>query len=648
MAKNKIYIPTFISSVNYAPARVLPHIYFYNGLKVSETWYLQGYQNGNTGSVTSHPLESFPYVDNYEGQDPTSGSKSLLFFNEPAVYGTTPTGSLYTEYWDKYISLLYNPRTRLFNCEGIIPLADYFQMELNDIVEWRGNYYHLRAINDYNLSNGECKLQLLGPILGDILPGIIPAIRCDFNFTSSFILTTTTTAGPTTTSTTSTSTTSTTTTSTSTTSTTSTTTTLAPTTTTTTLAPTTSCDCVLFVAGGAGGEATYIECGGGPVTKSLAGNETYVACFVSGTAALTGPSSVISYGYNIASNPDCASTSSVGCMPSASCNCATFVQGIFDAGTYWYTSCETGKVIAGTLNKEQSLKVCLVSGSWAGITGEGSTITYYTSSCSTNTNCGGTPPPTTTTTSTTSTTTTTTTAAPTTTTTTSTTTTTTAAPTTTTTTTNPYDYYLADEYDCDTCTLQNTGVLVGFATGTSVTTNKFYKRFDSQPYVYQIVTATDPGSPAVLLVTPQYNTCGQACGATTTTTTSTTTTSTTTTTAAPRELHWTFTVMGGATGQMKIWINGTDVETRSTNSNGVWSLSVGDTIYFELNASGCTGGNNKANTYTLVPGVPSYAILGDATCANNSSSLTTGTYTVQSSDGIIYVDAFSRCDGGCV
>jgi hypothetical protein len=58
-------------------------------------------------------------------------------------------------------------------------------MELNDIVEWRGNYYHLRAINDYNLSNGECKLQLLGPILGDILPDILPEIACDFDYTIS-------------------------------------------------------------------------------------------------------------------------------------------------------------------------------------------------------------------------------------------------------------------------------------------------------------------------------------------------------------------------------------------------------------------------------------------------------------------------------
>ena len=185
MPVSKIYIPTFISSINYNPARVLPHIYFYNGLKSCEPYYIQGYSNGNKSVVVSNERQSFPYFDNYDGQDPTSGSRSLLFFNEPAVYGTTPTASLYTEYWETYMNLLYNPRTRLINCEGIIPLADYFKMELNDICEWRGNYYHLRAINDYNLSNGECKLQLLGPILDDILPNIIPALACNFDYTIS-------------------------------------------------------------------------------------------------------------------------------------------------------------------------------------------------------------------------------------------------------------------------------------------------------------------------------------------------------------------------------------------------------------------------------------------------------------------------------
>jgi len=156
--KQKIYIPSFISDQLYAPSRVLPHIYFYNGPKDCESYFIQ------TGSLAVSQ-SVFPYFDNYSGQQTTTGSLSLLFYNENAVYGDAPTASLYTEYWEKYITLLYNPRTRLINASAIIPLSEYFDMELNDIVQFRGNYYHLRAINDYNLTNGECSIQLLGPVL---------------------------------------------------------------------------------------------------------------------------------------------------------------------------------------------------------------------------------------------------------------------------------------------------------------------------------------------------------------------------------------------------------------------------------------------------------------------------------------------------
>jgi hypothetical protein len=45
-------------------------------------------------------------------------------------------------------------------------------MELNALVSFRSNTYHLRAINDYNLNDGTCKVQLLGPILEDALDTI--------------------------------------------------------------------------------------------------------------------------------------------------------------------------------------------------------------------------------------------------------------------------------------------------------------------------------------------------------------------------------------------------------------------------------------------------------------------------------------------
>jgi len=157
-----IYIPTYISDVNYSPSRVQPRLLYYNGQVDCETFYVKN------GSNASNPVNQFPYFDNYNvvsGSFPTDGSKSLLFFNEQPVYGSAPSGSLYSNYWSNYVNLLYNPRTRLLNMAAVIPLADYIDMELNDVVNFRGNDYHLRAINDYNLSTGECNIQLLGPIL---------------------------------------------------------------------------------------------------------------------------------------------------------------------------------------------------------------------------------------------------------------------------------------------------------------------------------------------------------------------------------------------------------------------------------------------------------------------------------------------------
>ena len=156
--KQKIYIPNYISSVNYDPARVLPRLFFYNGTKPSETWYITDINNN------AQSQSVFPYFDNYLGSETNQDSLSLLFNNEVAPYGEIPSASLYTEYWEYYVNLLYNPRTRILNASAIIPLAAYADMNLNDVVQFRGNKYHLRAINDYSLTTGECTIQLLGPL----------------------------------------------------------------------------------------------------------------------------------------------------------------------------------------------------------------------------------------------------------------------------------------------------------------------------------------------------------------------------------------------------------------------------------------------------------------------------------------------------
>jgi hypothetical protein len=194
-----MWVPTFIGSQDYTPARVAPRIMFYNNV-VSASWYwISGYDTPYTGNINTNIFYAYPYFDNYstgsvEGTSsafPAADARSLLFNNEVAVLGSTPSGSLVSEYWNEYLALLYNPRTRLVECSAVIPLGDYVELELNDIVEFRGSYYHLRAINDYNLKTGECNLQLLGPIIGDTISSILSGSwaptsdPCEFTFSAS-------------------------------------------------------------------------------------------------------------------------------------------------------------------------------------------------------------------------------------------------------------------------------------------------------------------------------------------------------------------------------------------------------------------------------------------------------------------------------
>ena len=182
MADNKLYIPTFISDDKFNPARVQPRAFYYNGKITAPEYEFYHWTNPNGFTSAFTTLDEAPYVDHYNvsssGDLPTSGSNSLLFFNEVASYGEVPVNTLFSEYWATYIELLYNPRTRLIDADAVIPLADYFELELNDIVEWRSNYYHLRAVNDYSFTTGECKLQLLGPIISDTFSDPIEGSPC--------------------------------------------------------------------------------------------------------------------------------------------------------------------------------------------------------------------------------------------------------------------------------------------------------------------------------------------------------------------------------------------------------------------------------------------------------------------------------------
>ena len=193
-----VWIPYYISDDKYEPAKVLPRIMFYNGLRNAPKYWIQGYYDSTKATVQSNQQTQYPYFDNYSTGSlngtaslfPQADSVSLLYNNEEPVWGTIPTENLITEYWSTYLELLYNPRTRLVDASAVIGLADYFDLELNDIAEFRGNYYHLRAINDYNLTTGECNIQMLGPIISDTISSILFPVTiptCDFTYDASLV-----------------------------------------------------------------------------------------------------------------------------------------------------------------------------------------------------------------------------------------------------------------------------------------------------------------------------------------------------------------------------------------------------------------------------------------------------------------------------
>ena len=73
------------------------------------------------------------------------------------------------------------------------------------------------------------------------------------------------------------------------------------------------------------------------------------------------------------------------------------------------------------------------------------------------------------------------------------------------------DYYLANEYECGTCTVSASNVVVGFTTGTSVTIGQFYNDTLVSGFVYEILSvSTGPAYNTCIL--PGQSTCAAACG----------------------------------------------------------------------------------------------------------------------------------------
>lgn len=86
---------------------------------------------------------------------------SILWGNEFSPWnGNLITGTLFSNYWQKYIQDIFNIKKRNFSFEAKLPSLILTKLQLNDIVKINSDYYR---INDYtvNLINGKAKLNLI-------------------------------------------------------------------------------------------------------------------------------------------------------------------------------------------------------------------------------------------------------------------------------------------------------------------------------------------------------------------------------------------------------------------------------------------------------------------------------------------------------
>ena len=133
----------------YTPKSVL--LYMYDKQSISNVKFF----NGSTEQTI---IEYLPF-----GQDLRSNgyNYSLNFGQDISSLLATPVpNSLYSVYYQSYLSNLFDPQNRLTKVKAIFPTSLITSLELNDRLIIRDKRYIINNINS-NLTNGEVNLELI-------------------------------------------------------------------------------------------------------------------------------------------------------------------------------------------------------------------------------------------------------------------------------------------------------------------------------------------------------------------------------------------------------------------------------------------------------------------------------------------------------
>jgi hypothetical protein len=123
---------------------------FYNGLySVNFKYYFAGVQR--TQFTLLSPYNAFPTA---------TTTQSLAFGMETTLSGNLPTQTMFTKYWQPYLSRLYSDRSRIVKMTAIIPMAEWLTLEMNQTIAISGNYYKIQSIQ-YDMLTERANIELI-------------------------------------------------------------------------------------------------------------------------------------------------------------------------------------------------------------------------------------------------------------------------------------------------------------------------------------------------------------------------------------------------------------------------------------------------------------------------------------------------------
>ena len=102
----------------------------------------------------------FPLISPYSEFPTTENSFSLAFGLEITLQGDMATKTMFTQYWQKYLSRLYSTRSRVVHFSAVLPVGEWLNLNMNDTIAVSSNYYKIQSIQ-YDMLNERAALELI-------------------------------------------------------------------------------------------------------------------------------------------------------------------------------------------------------------------------------------------------------------------------------------------------------------------------------------------------------------------------------------------------------------------------------------------------------------------------------------------------------